>query len=78
MAVTTGAMRSRPPLRQAIVERPIIALPPMPPRKPEMTLPMPMAPTTMPGLCVVLVKSETTCTGLGFGSGVRVRGSGQG
>ena len=28
MAVTTGAIRSRPPLRQAMVERPIIALPP--------------------------------------------------
>jgi hypothetical protein len=27
MAVTTGAMRSRPPLRQAIVESPIMALP---------------------------------------------------
>ena len=49
----------------------------MPPRKPEMTLPMPMAPTTMPGLWLVLVKSETTCArvGVGLGSGL---GSGSG
>ena len=58
--VVRGAMRPLPPLRQAIVERPIIALPPMPPRNPEMMLPRPIAPTTRPEWCGVLVKPETT------------------
>ena len=39
MAVATGATRPLPPLRHAMVESPIIALPPMPPRKPERMLP---------------------------------------
>merc|ERR1719310_2735807 len=41
-AVTVGARRPLPPLRQLIVERPIIASPPMPPRKPERRLATPI------------------------------------
>mmetsp|Transcript_56523 Transcript_56523/g.132555 ORF Transcript_56523/g.132555 Transcript_56523/m.132555 type:complete len:201 (-) Transcript_56523:953-1555(-) len=44
-AATIGPKRPLPPLRQFTVDRPIIALPPMPPRNPEMMLPTPIAKT---------------------------------
>jgi len=43
-----------------MVERPIIALPPIPPRKPDMRLPRPIAATTRPESCDVSVIVETT------------------
>ena len=43
-----------------MVDSPIIALPPIPPKKPETTLPTAIAATTMPEWCVDLVKEETT------------------
>jgi len=47
-------------LRQFTVERPIMALPPMPPRRPERTLPAPMARTVRLPSLGVLAKDSTT------------------
>mmetsp|Transcript_40213 Transcript_40213/g.65018 ORF Transcript_40213/g.65018 Transcript_40213/m.65018 type:complete len:293 (-) Transcript_40213:734-1612(-) len=59
-AAQQGAKRPRPPFRTFIVERPIIAFPPMPPKKPEITLPKPIAKTVRSPLLGVLTKDSTT------------------
>mmetsp|Transcript_18999 Transcript_18999/g.48996 ORF Transcript_18999/g.48996 Transcript_18999/m.48996 type:complete len:240 (+) Transcript_18999:405-1124(+) len=59
-AVVIGAMRPVPPFSPLIVERPIIALPPMPPSMPDSTLASPIEDTTAAESAGVLTSSVTT------------------
>mmetsp|Transcript_13467 Transcript_13467/g.38803 ORF Transcript_13467/g.38803 Transcript_13467/m.38803 type:complete len:81 (+) Transcript_13467:1111-1353(+) len=59
-AVTEGPSLPFPPFKQFTVERPIIALPPIPPKNPEITLPKPIARTVRFPSEGVLVKDSTT------------------
>ena len=58
-AVIVGARRPLPPLRQLIVLRPIIASPPMPPRKPETRLARPID-QTIEGVCAGVLTNDVT------------------
>ena len=58
-AVTVGARRPRPPLRQLMVESPIIASPPMPPSRPETRLARPID-QTIEGVCAGVLTYEVT------------------
>ena len=58
-AVTVGARRPRPPLSTLMVESPIIASPPMPPRNPESRFASPIDHTT-DGVCAGVLTNEVT------------------
>ena len=49
-AVAMGASRPLPPFKQLIVDSPIIAFPPIPPKKPETMFPAPIASSVLPRL----------------------------